>query len=269
MRKGDIMKKDDEKDEVIDRIRAMIEGSLFDSFEDAKSVIDGYMQQQQLQGIDDFQGLSAEQMHHFLYFPFDSPQFVTFAEAPPEALNAPIMRLLAMLTEAIGEKGLKCTEKGNLPRNFVRTTAKAVFGEEEYRFVTQSREMRGETDFFNLHVTRLIAQSAGIIRKYNGKFVLCRKYHTMVAKNGLAALFLPMLRANITKLYWAMYEWEESLYIIQDSFLFTLYLLHKFGGEWHASTFYEDAFLCAFPQMKNLPAAVPFGSAEMLIRTLY
>ncbi|MDD3927800.1 MAG: hypothetical protein PHT33_14200 [bacterium] len=48
------------------------------------------------------------------------------------------------------------------------------------------------------------------------------------------------------KFNWDYLDWYPELFFMQQSFLYTLYLLHKFGGEWRANAFYEDALLKAF-----------------------
>lgn len=249
--------------------REMSQWAAFPSQEGTDSFVDGYMRPQIQQGIADYHWLSSEMVQNFIYAPFDSPQYVAFTEAPAASLTSPIMRLLVMLVEAIGEKGLKFTATGNLPRNFVRTSAQAYFEDERYRKITKNGQLRSEADFFDLRITRFVAQTAGIIRKYKGKFVLCRKYQTLITKKGIAALYLPMLRAYATKLCWNLNEWDGALYIIQDSFLFSLYLLNKFGNEWRDKSFYEDAFLRAFPQIDKMVAYVRYGTAESFIRNQY
>jgi hypothetical protein len=42
---------------------------------------------------------------------------------------------------------------------------------------------------------------------------------------------------------WAYRDGFPDLGFIQRSFLFTLYLLNLYGGEWLPEVFYEDAFL--------------------------
>ena len=218
---------------------------------------------------DDFQGLSPEQVHRFISFPFDSPNFVTFADAPEDSLTAPIIRLFAMLVEAIGERGLKPTATGNLPRNLMRASALAYWGEERYREETRYGEPRTEPEFFDLHITRLVAEMAGLIRKYKGKFILSRDCRTLHTKQGSAGVCLPLLRAFATRFNWAYRGWHDDLPIIQQAFLYTVYLLQRFGEAWRETTFYEDAFLRAFPQALDELAPRSYGTPESIVRQTY
>src|SRR3546814_10576290 len=91
----------------------------------------------------------------------------------PELLNsmpaAPILQLFELLTDASGDDGLKPTAKGNLPRNVCREAAQAYWGEEKYQNNTRYGGINREEDFSDLHVTRLVAELAGLIRKYRGR----------------------------------------------------------------------------------------------------
>ena len=55
----------------------------------------------------EFHGLSPEQMHRLLNFPFTSPQLVRFPETLGSGPKAPILTLFELLVGAIGEQGLK------------------------------------------------------------------------------------------------------------------------------------------------------------------
>ena len=50
--------------------------------------------------------------------------------------------------------------------------------------------------------------------------------------------------------------------IVQDSFLFTLFCLHRFGDEARSGKFYADLFLRAFPTVLDELPQRPYGSPE-------
>ena len=84
--------------------------------------------------------------------------------------------LKGLLAEAIGQKGMKSTATGNLPRNFCREAAQALWGKEKYRDKTKHAGINTETDFFDLHTMRLTSSIARLIRKYRNRFVLTKKF---------------------------------------------------------------------------------------------
>ena len=165
-------------------------------------------------------------MHQILNFPFASQGLVRFPEVLDTNPAAPILTLFELLTDAIGEQGLKPTTKGNLPHNFCREAVLVYWGEQRDQDKTRYGGINREEDFDDLHVTRLVAELAGLIRKYKGRFILSRDCRRLLTGDGY-----PELR------------------FMQSAFLFTLYLLTRYGDAWRPQVFYEDAFLVAFPRL--------------------
>jgi hypothetical protein len=141
----------------------------------------------------------------------------------------PILRLFSLLADAIGEQGLKPTAKGNLPRNFCREAALAYWGEETYQERTRYGGINREEDFSDLHVTRLVAEFAGLIRKYNGRFILGRRCRRLLAEGGLAAIYPKLFKTYVEQFNWAYRDGHAELRFIQQAFLFTLYLLNRYS----------------------------------------
>jgi hypothetical protein len=226
-----------------------IQDMQFESLDEVQAFVGRHTQQQNQRPLDEFHGLSPEQMHRLLHFPFASPELVRFPEVLDTKPTAPIVALLGMLLEAIGEKGLKPTAKGNLPRKFCREAALAHWGEELYRENTRFGGINREEDFLDLHITRLTAELAGFIRKYKGRFILSRNCRTLLTGNGLAALYPRLFAAYVEQFNWSYRDRYPELRFIQTAFLFTLYLLMRYGDTRRPHEFYEDSFLRAFPML--------------------
>ena len=252
---------------LLEELRKAMGEKEFGSLEEVQTFADSHVGRMNRAPLDDFAGLSSEQMHGILHFPFSSTDLVTFSprlSAPPVS---PMATLLDALLGAIGDEGLKATATGNLPLNFVRQTALAYFldGEREYQ-----PGIRSETDFFDLHVTRLVAGASGLIRKYRGKFsrtIRCRKF---LGEGGMAAVYPLLLRAFVEKYNWAYRDYYPDFSIIQQSFLFSLWLFHRFGDEWRYPSFYEDYFLRAFPAiLSEAPDEGDLITPEDVVRWCY
>ena len=114
-------------------LRKALEERQFNSLEDVQAFVDQHMQQQNGRPVDDFHGLSPEQMYQMLNLPFTSPELSRFPDVLDTAPTAPLLSLFTLLVEAIGEQGLKPTAKGNLPRQFCRESALTYWGEETYQ----------------------------------------------------------------------------------------------------------------------------------------
>jgi hypothetical protein len=259
-----------EHQSVMGELKGLLEGKSFGSLDEANEFLSQHTLQRNRLPVDDFHGLSSEQMHRLLHFPFDTPQLVNIASGPLSNAQAPILSLFTLLVDAIGDDGLKATATGNLPRNFCRESAKAYLGEEEYQRWSRYGEIKSEPEFSDMHVTRLVGELAGLIRKYKGKFILGKECRKLLAEQGLAGIYPLMFRSFVREYNWAYQDRLGEVPFIQQSFLFSLHLLSRYGEDWQSSTFYEDIFLRAFPNL--LSQVQPFGSyysPEKVVRLSY
>lgn len=255
--------------DLLAELREALEGLRFTSTEDVQDFANGLMAQQNQTPLNDFHGLSPEQMHSLLSLPFDSPGLVSFPSPLGTEPEAPVVTLFGFLVEAIGEKGLKATTTGNLPRNFCREAALRFWGEEGYREKIRYRGINKEIDFFDMHVTRRIAKLAGLLHKYQGRFILTKEGRKLLAGQGMAWVYPRLLHSYVTKHNWAYPGSYQALPFVQRSFLFTLYLLTKYGDDWLPHVFYEDCFLRAFPKVLTQVEPRPYSNPEEVVRSLY
>ncbi|MFC1680451.1 YecA family protein [Pseudomonadota bacterium] len=254
---------------ISEALREALEGRKFNSLEEAQAFLNQITQQQNRQQLDEFHGLSPEQMHQILNFPFASPGLVRFPEVLDTNPVAPILNLFELFTDAIGEQGLKPTAKGNLPRNFCREAALVYWGEQRYQEKIRYGGINREEDFDDLHVTRLVAELAGLIRKYKGRFILSRDCRRLLAGDGMTAIYPKLFRAYVEQFNWAYRDGYPELRFIQSSFLFTLYLLMRYGNISRSQVFYEDAFLGAFPRLLDEVPPSQVSSPDETVRCGY
>lgn len=255
--------------EVSAEIQKAMEGQVFSSLEEVQAFTKRFMQKRNQTPNEGFHGLSPEQMHRFLHFPFVSPQLVTFPETLGITPAAPILTLFGLLVKAIGEQGLKPTAKGNLPQKLCREAALTYWGEETYRYNTRFGGINKEDDFLELHVTRIVGGLAGLIRKYKRRFILSRDCRALLAGSGMAGIYPRLLRVYVEKFNWGYWDYYPDYYFIQYSFLFTLYLLNRCGDASRDNSFYEDYFLRAFPRVLNEVEPSPVFTPEEEMGTCY
>lgn len=248
-----------------DLMQAMSERT-FATVEEADAFAKYYAQQANETGRDAFEGLSPSQMMSFLYKPFESPHTIEFAHSGVAAADAPIMRLFNALAEAIGDDGLRTTDKGNLPRAFCQAAHRDFPGVVRDDPFADLERVNREADFHRLHITRIVAQEAGLIRKYKGRFLLTKKARRLQANDGIYPV---LLATHASRFNWAYSDGFPELYIVQQAFAFTLYLLHRHGARERTQTFYEDAFMCAFPTALDSMEDNPWRDAESQLRTCY
>ncbi len=252
-----------------DPVRKALEGRQFDSLEDLQAFVADQTRRQNERPLDEFHGLSPAQMHNLLYLPFASPKVAVIAQAPESGAAAPISRLFGMLAEAIGEQGLKPTATGNLPRNLCREIARAYWDEKTHEERTRFGAINSETDFPELHVARLTAELAGLTRKYRGRFLLTRDARRLLSDHDLAAFYPRLFRAYTQQFNWGYGDRYPELPFIQQAFLFTLYLLARYGATRRPHRFYEDAFLAAFPMLLDEMPRNDFIAPEQMLRACY
>lgn len=216
--------------------------------------------------VDAFCGLSPDQMHRLLHFPFDSHSLVEFNLDVKSFPESPFLRIFSFLLQGAVREGLKATVKGNLPRNFVREAALWYYGEEEYQKHTRYVTFQTETDFFLLHIVRLVAGLTGYIKKRKNRFHATRAGNAVV-KNGIdGKVFLDLFKAYTMKLNWGYCDRYPDLHIVQASFLFMLYALTKYGDIFRPISFYEDLFMAAFPLAVREIAESTFWSRDDVVK---
>lgn len=247
---------------VTGELRELLKGQSFGSLDEANAFLSRHMRQRNQAPSDDFHGLSPEQMHRFLHFPFDSPALITFPSCLDITPQAPITALFNLLVNAIGDEGLKATATGNLPRNFCRDAALSFLGEEGYGEYIRYGGINSETDFSELNVARLVAEMAGVVRKYKGKFITSRECRKILAESGMPGIYPRLFRAFVGEYNWGYQDRYPDFSIIQQSFLFTLYLLQRYGNEWQPGAFYSGCFLRAFPMVLAEVRPLPYETPE-------
>ncbi len=257
-------------DAAVKEVRELLESRSFASLEEANDFLRQHVQQRNQAPKDDFDGLSPEQMHRFLHFPFETPHLVSFPSILDVVTEAPILTLFDLLIERLGDRGVKATTTGNLPRNLCRDIAMAYLGEEKYKENYRYGELRSEPEFFDLHVARLVSGLSGFVRKYKGKFIVSGESRNLMSKHGLAGIYPRLFREFATRYNWAYRGGLREIPFIQQSFLFSLYLLKKHGTEWQSSRFYEDWFLHAFPTvLQEVSPVGDYFSPEQILRSCY
>ena len=252
---------DDVRDSIHQEIQEALAGRAFESMEDAQAFLNAFQTERNQRPLEHFHGLSPSQVHRLLHHPLESPDVARVAEQLDAEPDAPLARLFALLAEAIGEKGLKPTAKGNFPRNACREIMRAWLGEARYEEYTRFGGINWEYDAEELHATRVVAEVAGLVRKYRGRFILSRSARAMLRNSGLRELYPHLFRTYVTEFNWAYRDGYPATPFVQQGWLFTAYLLHRHGDEERPAEFYADAFLQAFPavemEMEEEPLVLP------------
>lgn len=250
-------------------LKLQISDSDFADPEELQEEVDQFFERRNRAPVSEFQGLSSEQMEGVLHLPFDSPRVVEFTDRLASPPDAPFIRLFGMMAEAIITDGLKPTATGSLPRQICKDIARLHWNEETFPYERLFGSVNKEMDFFDLHIVRLVSELAGFVRKYKGRFILGRDCRTRLESGGQAALYPTLLKVYATKFNWGYRDGYAEIGFIQRSFLFSLFLLTKYGHEWRPHMFYEDQFLRAFPAVLNDVPEERYTTPERTVRSCY
>lgn len=251
-----------------EEIHNLIGGRNFESMEELQAFLDQYNRQKNDSPTEEFHGLSPEQMHCFLHMPFESPELVTFPSVLQTEPESKAAFVLSMLIEGAGEDGIKLTAKGNLGQKFCQEASRQYFAHYPDPFMS-CLAVRSETNFEPLHAIRLTAQLGGLVRKNKGRLLLTKKCRKALEGNGLRELHPLLMHAYIRKFNWGYRDGCQELSFVQQAFLFTLYLLHKYGNCWRPATFYSDNFLQAFPVILQEIESKPYESPQDAFKYCY
>lgn len=234
-----------------DELSEILSNEELGSLEEAQAFANQFMANKNHQGVDEFLGLSPEQMHWFLHQAFEPSPWFTISKQLSFEPTAPILALVKGIVDAIDEKGLKATAKGNLPQKL----CKSLF--EEYKSVKpfdnffDFMKINKEEDFYELHITRLLMQDVGLLRKTKGRFYLTKKYQIEAQQQGFKTLYPILFEQYCKGVNWAYMSRGDELPFLQQSFLFSVFMLDKFGYEPKSFFDYQTLFIDAFPMALN------------------
>ncbi len=235
---------------VSDELDKLLSGQDFDSIEEIQAATNKFMAKQNQKPQDDFLGLSSEQTAQMLDFAYDTPELFQFSDKLPIEPDAPILMLMEGIISAIDEKGLQATKaKGNLPQKLCRKLWDSYKQSYANHIYFSFHRVNKEDDFFELHVARVVLELAGFLRKTKGRFYLTKKYQKIANQSGLKKLYPIILETYCQKFNWGYWDHYNDASFIQQSFLFSLYLLKQHGEKTTFISVYEDAFLRAFPMV--------------------
>ena len=225
----------------------ILRGKNFDSLEALNDFMRVYWNRRNAEPNPDFVGLSADQIHRLIDFPFQSTDDLVRLNdsfGQNDMAGIPVVDNAVRFLRAMAEvEPLKATVAGNLARDF----AKRLFDDIDQSDLKQIINFRTETDSMTVHSLRLILTMGGWLRKEKGWFRLTRKGRKSVEAGFSAADYLDLFRTFTQKFNWGFQDGYPGLEIIQRAFLFSLLLVHKKGGEFLENYRLGPYFVRAFP----------------------
>ncbi|KQC14267.1 MAG: hypothetical protein APR63_14790 [Desulfuromonas sp. SDB] len=218
------------------------------NLEEIQRYIDKIINEQNNQGIPDFEGYSPFEMYQLLNFTFGSNSPIQLQKlCDNDYQKIPFLNQIKYLIDLIAKKGeMKLTSKGFLPTKIVSEIYSQGFLKEEY-IERGISKLYKETDSITINLTRIIIEIAGLVKKRNKKLSLTKKGEKMVSDND--KLFREIFKTYTTKFNWTYYDGYGENQIGQLGFGFSLILLNRYGTKKRIDKFYADKYFIAFPDL--------------------
>ena len=229
--------------------------------------LDKVMKDQNYRSIPEFEGYSPFDMEQILHFTFGTNSPIKLKKLSDSDYNmVPILNQIKYLTGLIAEQGeIKLTAKGYLPTKVVAELYQQGFMKDK-SIERGISKLYKETDSLTVHLSRLLIELAGLIKKRKGKISLTKSGGITIQDN--FQLLKLILETFAVKFNWPYFDGYGENNIGQLGYGFSLILLSKFGNERRLDSFYADKYFKAFPQLLN-SLSPTYGTVERYSRTCY
>lgn len=182
-------------------------------------------------------GLSLEQVDDLLFAEWGTADAVIGfeAEVPLDAFaQAPFFLNTRILLEAVRDAGgAPLTAKGNLKRAFVAEVfERMVLTEEVRRSFQTSYKVLNEPDLWPLHLCRLVAETAKLLRRRRGRLVPASETSALLESQAHGTLYGRIFRTQFQEMELGCLDRYPELPALQDSVGYLLYRLHCAGNAW-------------------------------------
>jgi hypothetical protein len=217
--------------------------------------------------IDDFLGLTPNEIHHLLYKTYQDKSLVQFQmEINDETLDK--IHFFRLAEEYLGiiqrELQIKLTALGALPRKVITELYdKRLLLDEDIE--SEITKLSREDDCIAIQSMRLTLQLAGIVKKTNGKITLTKKGTELIQPQNRQQLFKIFFQTYTDSFFWGYRDSYTEQPLGQLGWAFTAFLLNKFGNQERLADFYADKFSVAFPIVITFFEEDIFSSKKMYL----
>ncbi len=250
-------------------LREILKDQNFSSNKEKLIYLNRYLRPKVSLPVIELHGLKPEQMDRLLNWSFVPDESVALLSNLDQQIQAPVLEIFNFYVDAIGDKGLKLTKAGNLPQKFCHDAASYLDSIPQYR---QSMHKHLYPNSYDqaIRATGIVAELAGLIDSEGGKYVLTDEFLKIMASQGQARIYAQLFRVFVEDFSWCYSDSWQDIPLLQHSFLFTLYLLRKYGAEWRTTAFYQDCFLRTFPTLLlEVKPLEHYYSPEDVLRSCY
>ncbi len=232
------------------------------SINEVRNIASGLMDEQKNSGLDDFLGLTSDQMHSILYSHLLSPEDIlslnNSADLDPQSLSQiPVIKQTLHLMNKLGEseKGVKATKTGNLPRVIVQSFYQEFRNDIE-QFIGKPLN---QNDLKELDLLMFALKETGLIKIRTGWISMTKKGMRLIDGKKYFDLYSKLFFFYGDSLDWLSTTYYDGGFgIIQKALSFNLYILKERGENFISQKEIVDLFHKAFPQTGEV--SYPFVS---------
>lgn len=207
----------------------------------------------------DFNGLSPEQMHNIIYSPFSGQCVVSFNRLDEDQYTRiPLVRQVLFLLHTLSEADLKLTKLGWLPLKIV---AEAYHLGSPDIYINDVFKLKriNEYDATSVMMARIILELLGWVKIRKGILSLTAKGKKAMTDKDAAAN--EILRFSLSSGGLHNLDGMEDDRIGNVGMAYSVWLLNKFGNNWHTDDFYQGHYqkVFDFPDAYNIYATRVFS----------
>ncbi len=194
------------------------------------------------------EGFTPMQMHKIIYYPFDENCPIKINKLNNEVLTSesPILKIILELLFIIKAKKIKLTQNGNLPLKVIKEIYSQKYLPERW-IENGIVKIRTETDWLVIHNIKLVLKLAGLVRMQYHYLLLTKKCESLLTNEKYSELFYEFLKTFTLEFNWAYNDSYNDEILGQLGFLYSLYLLNKYGKDERDLKYYTNLYFSAFP----------------------
>ncbi|MBC8214951.1 MAG: hypothetical protein H8E64_00335 [Candidatus Marinimicrobia bacterium] len=200
------------------------------------------------QGLVDFEGYSPHEMQFILYETFEPKSPIHLNKLTgSEYKKIPLLNQIKFLSGLIHDRGeLKLTSRGYLPPNIVKNVYNQGFLKEHF-IESGITKLSKELDSNTITLSRILLEIGGIVKKRYNKLSLTKNGEKLLSDDH--TLLKQILSVFGSKFNWGFFDGFANDYIGQLGFGFSFILLSKYGNTKRLDTFYAEKYFNAFPTL--------------------
>lgn len=193
---------------------------------------------------DKFNGFTSEQMYYLINKPFEEGCPIQLCKIKDQDIeDIPFLKQALYLMHLLDKNELKLTAQGYIPPKIVTELYEMGLQDCYSNYYKQKIEPRVEV----VQVLRTALKSCGYVKVSTGKMSLTTKGQKIL--NDGNAIFQELMRFMFLNFNVACFDLVPNQEVANVGRLYSLWLVHHYGGEWRDQNFYAEMYFKAFPNI--------------------